>query len=159
MIGIEANFGLALSQLSAFQEKLPRIVKTVQGKISLDVFAGVIKRSPVDTGRFRGNWMISIGAPSEGWSEDKATRKPRRASDPPRKPGGIKGSERAEASQVGFSLMKMELGQEVWIVNNVPYGWALEEGHSPQAPKGVMLVTVLSVVERAKRALNIEISL
>jgi hypothetical protein len=152
-----SNLAEAQRKLSLFRESVPRLVKIVQGKIVLDVFAGVIRRSPVDTGRFRANWHVTIGAPSAAYEEDARTGRPRRAGSsgpiPPRS------GDTETARQVGASLLAMELGQAVYITNNTPYGWRLEEGFSPQAPQGVLLVTVLSVVERARQALNIEVSL
>ena len=34
-------------------------------KIAFDLFAGIIKDTPVDTGRARGNWMVSLGSAVE----------------------------------------------------------------------------------------------
>ena len=33
-------------------------------KIGIDALKNVVKKSPVDTGRFRGNWQTTIGTPT-----------------------------------------------------------------------------------------------
>ena len=62
------------------------------------------------------------------------------------------GPVRAVAPLAG--LMQMKVGQSVFITNNTPYGIVIEAGHSDQAPRGVVLVTVLSVVKRARRGMG-----
>ena len=142
MIDARINHQRVAAELVAFEAKVERVTKVVQAKVALDVFNGVIKRSPVDTGRFRANWMLTVGEqPSDAYdaSAGGTSRRPSSANQ-------------ALASAV--SLTGLEIGQAIWITNNTPYGIVLEAGHSDQAPNGVVLVTVLSVVERAQRALG-----
>ena len=48
-----------------FVNNIPVRVNLAQKKIVLDLLAGVVRRTPVDTGRARGNWQLSIGKPEE----------------------------------------------------------------------------------------------
>jgi len=41
---------------------LPEEVALVQKKISFDILKSVVERTPVDTGRARGGWQVSIGS-------------------------------------------------------------------------------------------------
>ena len=99
----------------------------LQQKIALQVLRGVVLRSPVKTGRFRGNWLVSTGSPV---AYSVATMDP---------------SGQATISLGANTIAALrELGV-VWISNNLVYGPALESGHSKQAPAGMVAVTVASV--------------
>lgn len=103
---------------------LRRSTKLFQG-IFLETHRRIVLRTPVDTGRARGNWMVSEGEPVT-------------ESDPSRfdKTGG---AGMAEAKGLAKDL---KFGDVAFIVNNLPYIEALENGHSKQAPAGMVAVTV-----------------
>lgn len=91
--------------------------------IALAMLNEIVLRSPVDTGRFRGNNIVSIGAPVYTATENLD------------KSGG-------ETIQRGLSVMSgLEPYTQVYIQNNLPYATALEDGHSKQAPGGVYAVS------------------
>lgn len=75
-------------------------------------------------GRMRGSWTVTLGAPST------------------REPGGIDpagGSTIARGTEV---IQSAEIGQPIFIISNVPYAYRIEyDGHSKQAPSGVVRVT------------------
>lgn len=90
--------------------------------IALAMLNEIVLRSPVDTGRFRGNNIVSIGAPVYTTTENLD------------KSGG-------ETIQRGLSVMSgLEPYTQVFIQNNLPYAQALEDGHSKQAPAGIYRV-------------------
>jgi len=76
-------------------------------------------------GRFRGSWMVSIGAPPTGISRiiDKD------------------GS--ATLSAHAGIIAQAKAGEVQYICNNTPYAKRLEEGWSRQAPVGLVAVTVV----------------
>ena len=116
--------GQFTNQLRAFNEKTTRNANKVLALSSFVVFSRVITRSPVDTGRFRGNWQIGVGsAPAD---ELEATDK-------------TGGPTISNGENVALSA---RLGQDVFIVNNLPYASRLETGYSQQAPAGMVAVTV-----------------
>jgi len=88
---------------------------------SLQALSNVIDRSPVDTGAFRGNNIVSIG--SADTSHD----------------AGREDKSGASTLQAGSSKISSVSGpfEQVFIQNNLPYAEALEHGHSGQAPQGV----------------------
>lgn len=91
--------------------------------IALAMLNEIVLRSPVDTGRFRGNNIVSVGAPVYASSENLD-------------PSG------SETIQRGLSAMSgLEPYTQVYIQNNLPYATALEDGHSKQAPGGVYAVS------------------
>ncbi|GAA6162573.1 hypothetical protein NBRC116590_02770 [Pelagimonas sp. KU-00592-HH] len=93
-------------------------------KIALEMFSRVVLRSPVDTGRFRGNWQVAIGSVPTGTLDldDK--------------------SGQATLGKVQAAALGLQVGDTITLVNNLPYGPRLENGHSGQAPNGMVGLTV-----------------
>jgi hypothetical protein len=110
--------------LDAFIAKAKANADTVVRQASLSVLSSVVKRSPVDTGRFRGNWQTTIDAPASG---DVSL---------------LDKSGAASISAGVGALTNVKAGETVWIVNNLPYAQRLENGYSDQAPAGMVRVTV-----------------
>ena len=99
-------------------------------KVALSVFRRVVMRTPVDTGRARGNWIPTVGSPS---SEVNDTQDK----------GGVMAMGRA-ASQTG--RWDPSKGQSIFLTNNLPYIEVLEKGRvgnkgSLQAPQGMVGIT------------------
>ena len=112
-------------QLTEIEQRIERRVSQAVRKIALDVFTGVIQMSPVDTGRFRGNWQVATGQAPSGTVE---------MTDP---------SGATVTAQVAGEIEGMEPGDVVYLVNNLPYAKRLEDGHSKiQAPHGMVALTV-----------------
>lgn len=112
------------SQVKTWSKKTESKLDLAARKISLELFSRVILRSPVDTGRFRGNWQVQIGTIPRGTLEieDKA---------------GTATVNKADAATAGI-----EAGDVIYLVNNLPYGLRLEDGYSGQAPAGMVGLSV-----------------
>ena len=93
-------------------------------KITLDAFSEVILMSPVDTGRFRGNWQTAIGSAPSGTIE---------ATDP---------SGNTVIAKVSGVVAGVTPGDVIYMANNLPYAQRLESGWSGQAPAGMVRLTV-----------------
>jgi hypothetical protein len=104
--------------------------------IALEVFRRVIMKTPVDTGRARGNWMCTIGVPAEAIAQGDDWLKGQLAGDFD-KLGGT--TIQAAADEV-MAWNPREVA--VFLTNNLPYIQALEDGHSGQAPSGMVAVTL-----------------
>lgn len=102
--------------------RIPDKAGVVIKKVALQAIRGVVFGSPVDTGRFRGAWQLQVGNPAAG-------------EGPPDRSGS------ATIARATSELARMQGAQSVWITNVVPYAQALEDGHSQQAPEGVLGVT------------------
>jgi hypothetical protein len=96
----------------------------VKQKVGLDLLSEVVVRSPVDTGRFRGNNQVGLG--SANLSTDSAV-------DP---------SGNSVLQNGSAVIARAKLADDIVISNNLPYAKALENGHSQQAPAGVYGVSV-----------------
>lgn len=116
----------------------------------LDTLRRIVLRSPVDTGRFRGNWRLSVSAP------DTTTTT---ATDPTG--AGLLARGRA-------FVQRLRLRDDAIIANSLPYAATIEYGGYPnpskgtktvggfsrQAPQGVVGVTVAEVQPLATKLAN-----
>lgn len=107
-------------------DKIGRNVSTVVRKVALAVDQAVVLATPVDTGRARSNWRVSLGSPPTGVIEPYA---------PGAKLGiGENANAAAAIAQAAGQVAQRREGQDIWISNNVPYIGLLNEGSSRQAP-------------------------
>lgn len=106
----------------AFNEEVSSMMLLVTQKLAMEALNRVVMKSPVDTGRFRGNWNVSFGTPTAGPDLVDKT-----------------GSE--VITRGNAVIMGMKVPMTVWVSNHLPYAEALENGHSQQAPAGVVAVT------------------
>ena len=120
-------------EIGRFDADLEKFAKTVgvelarvRKKVSFDIFAGVIGRTPVDTGRARAGWAMTDQLAS--------------SFVPPEGDGGY---DMPNAAQQAASFAD-PFGVTV-IANNVPYIVALEFGHSRKEPNGMVRVTLAAV--------------
>lgn len=93
--------------------------------IALQALAGVIERSPGDSGAFRGNNRVSVDVVDSSFDTLNVD-----------KPGNA--TLAAGASEIGRATNTYQI---IRIQNNLPYAERLEEGYSGQAPNGVYQVT------------------
>ena len=110
--------------VSKFVEKAKKNPEKVMRQVSIKLFSAIIKASPVDTGRFRMNWMASGGTPTYGTTD---------ATD---KSGNI-----AIGNATSF-VLKATDWREFTLTNNLPYAQRLEYGWSQQAPQGFVRINV-----------------
>ena len=106
-------------QLRAFQVKTNRKLTQVGRKVALELFKRVIYKTPVDKGRARANWQVTIGTTASGTVEIDDRN------------GGATMS-KATAASAGFKA-----GDTIYLTNNLPYIMKLEEGGYPDGPKTV----------------------
>lgn len=111
--------------VSKFVEKAKKNPEKVMRQVSIKLFSAIIKASPVDTGRFRMNWMASGGTPASGTTD---------ATD--------KSGNTAIGNATSF-VLKAADWHEFTLTNNLPYAQRLEYGHwSKQAPQGMVRINV-----------------
>jgi len=92
-------------------------------KVSLDAFGGMISKSPVREGTFRGAWVLGVNRIEESTGEKD-----------------LDGSRTFNAG--ADKLLDVHFGDTIYITNNMIYAVPLENGSSDQAPDGVMNITV-----------------
>lgn len=85
---------------------------------------GLVSGKDYVGGRFRGNWMFSIGSPDNTTTEEV---------DP---------SGRKSTARIVDGAIEFKAGDTAYITNSLPYAIPLEFGHSHQAPGGMVRITV-----------------
>lgn len=127
------NFDLSIKK---WVEKTKGRVNQVVRKVVFDVDARLITKTPVDTGMAQSNWMLSSGTYSTATTDEHDLT-------------GAIGLKRAADFIANYDFTK---GDSVFITNSMPYIGPLENGHSKQAPNGMVKVTVAEfkdIVENA----------
>lgn len=108
--------------LAAFAKAINLNLATVVQRVALDAFTKITQRTPVDTGRARASWQLSVGQPQ--------------GEVPP------EGSYPAPGTP---DMTKIDGTLEVWIASNLDYIQALEDGHSNQSPSGMVTITAAEI--------------
>ena len=102
------------SDVAAFEAKVKARQDLVLRKVCLDMFRRVVMKTPVDTGRARGNWMVGVNhiPMSAGMGIDSA-------------PMG----------RIINDVQTAKFGDRVALANSVAYIGKLEYGGFPDPPK------------------------
>lgn len=123
------------SEVAAHNRKAAQSVDKTVRAITFSLFREVVMRSPVDTGRFKGNWQVSQGTPVRG------TLTTTDAS------GGVTIAN--IAAGIGGA------GSVTYLANNLPYAQRLEyDGWSGQARQGMVRVSMARVQSIAASAIR-----
>jgi hypothetical protein len=134
-----------------FDDNLNKILKKAKGnasaiarKVALELYTKVVVKSPVDSGRLRGNWNVGINAINGAEYEADVS-----------KLGAIPSGSGMVRSMSALSAFK--IGDVIYVTNNMPYVYKLEyglynngaktvNGYSTQAPQGFVRITYKEVV-------------
>lgn len=123
------NLGAFNKEVKIFGEQLmPEAHLKLQKKIALDLLRRIVFRTPVDTGRARGNWQVNLGG---------ALEESQIVTDTSGLPTFAKG-----AAVVGRATNPYGV---ITLFNNVNYIQFLEGGSSRQAPAGMVSVSLAEV--------------
>ena len=118
-------------QIAAILAKLRQNADILVSTVVLETQSKLKEQSPVDTGRFRGNWLISE-------EELDDTTYPEGQDAPP-------------------YTLEITADKTYYITNSLPYAQRLAEGYSKQAPAGWVELIAAGIPNRAEqiaRALN-----
>ena len=133
------------SELSNFTAKAESNTEQVFRASTISLFSRIISRTPVKSGRLKGNWQIDINQPATADVSDSDTT-PINTLD-----GGSK-------RKVASGVMRANLNDSIYMVNNLPYARRIENGNfSDQAPAGMVGVSVAEFnreVEKQARKLK-----
>lgn len=108
-------------------ERAEKELREAVSLLALQGLTRIIQRTPVDTGRARGNWSVSIGAQSFGLAQELD-------------PSGSNAISEGQAVIASFG--SQEGWPSIFIQNNLPYIERLEDGYSGQAPNGMVALTL-----------------
>jgi hypothetical protein len=119
--GLNGSFAATLQQ---FRDQALDDMDEILRKTVIQIGSTVIRLSPVDTGRFRGNWQMTIDQPAST-SLDNYDKE---------------GHE--TIARLVADAQHLSFGQTAFVVNNLIYAIPLEYGHSSQAPTGMVAITL-----------------
>lgn len=136
------------ADISKFIQRTDAKVAKVVREVVIEIGTGVVLMSPVGQpalwkspapkgyvgGHFRANWQYGFGSYPENEVAD------------------IDASGRVSIDRVKAGVQAAPVAGVHYIVNNLPYAEALENGHSTQAPEGMVGKTVLRFEGVVKRA-------
>jgi len=108
-------------------------------KLALEGLRRLVNKTPVDTGRAKGNWQTTIGSVATGTNDTTD-------------PGGQK-----TISQGADTITGAPIFRPIAITNNLPYIVALEHGHSQQAPHGMLAITVSELESQFREVRNADL--
>lgn len=111
--------------VQAFIAKAKKNPETVMRSVSLKLFSAIIKASPVDTGRFRGNWQTTGVTPATGLV------------------AGVDPTGNKAVNSAATFITNAPGWDTFTLTNNLPYAERLEYGWSKQAPTGIVRVNVI----------------
>lgn len=107
---------------------------TVVRSSALAMGTSLVQKSPVDTGRFKGNWMYGAGVPNV------------------RTDGAADRSGGSSITRIQTGLSAWKAGQTIYLANSLPYAKRLEYGWSQQAPSGMVRLTVMEWRQKVAKA-------
>ena len=116
--------GYSVSWESDWKKIEAKIDRTLNQGIRATLFevsAAIIKDTPADTGRARGNWQASVGRGATGEVSV----------------GSVRSGEAKAIADVNQTV-SVAVGDLYYLTNNLPYIERLEYGWSKQAPGGMV---------------------
>jgi len=119
------QFALDLKNFGLVTRRQARVIFQ---KIAIDLDSRIVLGTPVDEGTARGNWFPSLNNPSSEVDERSVDKT---------------GSTTINAAVK--TATTAELGDTIWLTNNLPYILPLENGHSGQAPDGMVDINLNAV--------------
>lgn len=118
---VETDYTLPIKQfVEATKINQRKLVRFMAAKL----WTRIVEMNPVDTGRSRSGWDLSLNTPHT-------------AIPPEGQPSYPEPAMPNFGTITGF--------ENVWIANNVEYTPYLEQGHSQQAPAGMMRIAILEL--------------
>lgn len=119
--------------VAKYAESIGKSLDETGRAIALELMGSIIKDTPVDTGRARGNWQASIGTPASG-EVDRL-------------------GEAAALSELNGAVSEFGAGKVIYLANNLPYINRLEyDGWSDQAPAGMVRKNVARIQQIVSKA-------
>lgn len=133
--GFVGNFSIDISR---FVERSHQRADRIARRVVLDIFSNIVQTTPVDTGFARSNWQVTTEGVSETLLENPVQHLPY-----PRGRFMRYSSREGEGRGIVGNLLFQD-GFICNIYNNTRYIIPLEYGHSNQAPRGMVRVTIIS---------------
>jgi len=148
--------------LEKYAEKKGESIKMCRRKVCAKIFESIVRRTPVDTGRARGNWQITVGQDDTAPIDrlDPAKGKPAYAGEEEAKLAAADGDETIFIHNNLPYICKLEFGgypedvKKGTYVKGKGYEKRSRGGFSMQAPHGMVGVTMAGIESRIREAVK-----
>lgn len=124
-------------------ESKSNLIRDLRATFAFMIYSSVVKKTPVDTGRARGNWIISVG--SQVKAKLQRLDKSKYGAEPS---SAVRSTEQSK-------LDTAKEDETIYISNNLDYIQSLEYGRSRQAPNGMVGVTLANADSYLRKALSL----
>ncbi len=136
-------------------EKALREFEELRKAVIFELFVSVILDTPVDSGRLRGNWQVSVESFSGGELTFTKTDpgQESKSSAEIKSPRGPVTLDRVKAVESVSLRGRVDSDKTVFLTNNLPYAYRIEyDGWShTKAPKGMVRKNFIRVSNNLKR--------
>lgn len=124
------------SRIGSIASNVPKRADIAVKKAALAAVSAVITATPVDTGRARANWIVSMDVSSESVRDTLGT-------DP---------SAAIADAVAKIATYNGNINRSIHITNNLPYIGRLNEGSSSQAPAGFVEKSIRVAIQSVRGA-------
>jgi hypothetical protein len=114
---------------------------------TISLFSNIVKRTPVLSGRLKGNWQIDVNARPTGTVEEVDA-------------SAINDLDSASVNKIAAGVQQASIGDSIYMTNNLPYALPIERGRvegvdgttgSLQAPAGMVEVSAAEFSREIQR--------
>lgn len=115
--------------MKEYSKKCKENIDDTKKRVAFALYSSIVEKTPVDTGRARGNWHITVGGQSYEVFDNEAK------------------TDSSVNTMItnGLSQISGSGDKSIFIQNNVEYIVPLEYGKSKQAPNGMVGITVANM--------------
>ena len=140
-VSMKLDLSKFMRDMDRTEEQLEQDYTRMLRVFTLNIFKQILMRSPVDTGAFRASWSIGVNKKPDAVAKVAKGQKlsPSAASSKAMRKGSM-------------AINLINLRDDVWVSNHLPYAEPLEKGHSKQAPDGVVRPVLDSWENALRRA-------
>jgi hypothetical protein len=143
LLKFSSNVDQVLASLEKVKAERLEYVYTTAAEVGIQALADAQTISPVDTGLYRAAHDLTINEPS-GYDPSTAATVAEKAAAAGIPQPAIAPKGEVVPEQIEKAVARLEAGRAsfqgamtIFLTNNLNYAWALENGHSSQAPDGV----------------------
>ena len=124
--------------IKKWQDEVGELPEVLVKKIAIDLYTAITLRTPVDTGRARASWRLSVGQPDNEIELERT-----KTGTGSKAKGNLEPENRAEITEFNESSGEaINNGAFVYINNGLDYIEFLEGGSSDQAPAGMVAISI-----------------
>jgi len=132
----DSNVHAFIADLDGFAKKTEKTYHSVVRWVAINLWVKFTDSTPVDTGRARASWNLSIGSPSTSVPEK------------------VEQGRRRKPARPKVKVSELKSGKSIYVTSNLDYIEYLEAGSSGQAPGGMVEISIAEVEVEIDNAIH-----